>query len=279
MVRNLAKRLGQLALLTVVLFGAVLALLFLRGMYYVQPTADNWRLLPYIVPAASYEQHIYSAKWFDGQQERAFVSISCKDKQGREIRDVTLHEGYLLPIYSDTVYEGNTQTDYFKGWGNYGVQRIVTDAQGRNIRYDYADGSYAVMEYEGDNEEYSLSHHYDAQGTLTSRRIQTWDGNTKYVRDEDGAGNPEYEILYTLDERGNILSAQSTGWRAGVPETDTEQYKWEYDDANRLEICTREDGQIDRRWRDEQGREIRYEAETDGDINTFYHTYTDITRR
>ena len=118
MVRNLAKRLGQLALLTVALFGAVLVPLFLRGMYYVQPNADNWRLLPYIVPAASYEQHIYSVKWIDGQQERLFVSISCKDAQGREIRGVTLHEGDLLPIYSDTVYEGNTQTDYFKGWDN-----------------------------------------------------------------------------------------------------------------------------------------------------------------
>ena len=32
MVRNLAKRLGQLALLTVALFGAVLALLFLQSI-------------------------------------------------------------------------------------------------------------------------------------------------------------------------------------------------------------------------------------------------------
>ena len=49
--------------------------------------------------------------------------------------------------------------------------------------------------------------------------------------------------------------------------------------TNRLEICTR-GGRTDRTvWRDEQGREIRYEAEKDGDINTFYHTYTDITRR
>ena len=61
MVRNLAKRLGQLALLTVALFGAVLVPLFLRGMYYVQPNADNWRLLPYIVPAASYEQQTFTA--------------------------------------------------------------------------------------------------------------------------------------------------------------------------------------------------------------------------
>ncbi len=55
MVRNVAKRLGQLALLTFVLCGATFGALFLRGMYYVRPTADNWRLLPYIVPAASYE--------------------------------------------------------------------------------------------------------------------------------------------------------------------------------------------------------------------------------
>ena len=103
MVRNVAKRLGQLALLTFVLCGATFGALFLRGMYYVRPTADNWRLLPYIVPAASYEQCIYSAEWFDGQRERASISISCKDAQGREIRGITLHEGDLLPLYSDTV--------------------------------------------------------------------------------------------------------------------------------------------------------------------------------
>lgn len=62
MVRSIGKRLGQLALITAVLYGITWGVLFLRGMYYVRPNADNWRLLPYIVPAASYEQCIYSAE-------------------------------------------------------------------------------------------------------------------------------------------------------------------------------------------------------------------------
>lgn len=156
---------------------------------------------------------------------------------------------------------------------------MTTDALGRDIRYDYDDGSYTVMEYEGDSEEYSLSLGYDAQGILTDRYIRTWDSNTKYIRNEDGAGNPQYEILYTLDERGNAVSAQSTTWRERVPETDTEQYIWEYDDTEGTETCISEDGQIDRWWHDEQGREIKYEAVRDSRTSTFYHTYTDITRR
>lgn len=149
MVRSIGKRLGQLAVIAFVLYGMMFGALFLRGVYYVRPTADNWRLLPYIVPAASYEQCIYSAEWFDGQRERASISISCKDAQGREIRGITLHEGDLLPLYSNTVYEGNRQTDYFKGWDNYGVQRIVTDAQGRTVQIERTSGDVVLMQYEG----------------------------------------------------------------------------------------------------------------------------------
>lgn len=279
MKKDVCGRIARLALVAFALYGITFGALFLRGMYYVRPNADNWRLLPYIVPAARYEQCIYSAEWFDGQQERASVSISCMDAQGREIRGVTLHEGELLPYYTDIWYDGNTQTVRNKEWRFYSVDRVTTDEQGRDIRRDYDDGSYTVMEYESDSEECSLSLSYDAQGTLTDRHIRTWDGNTKYVRDEDGTGNLQYEILYTLDERGNAVSAQSTSWREGAPETVTEQYIWEYDDADRLEICTLENGQVNRWWHDEQGREIKYEAVRDGDTNTFYHTYMDITRQ
>ena len=279
MKKDVCGRIARLALIAFALYGITFGALFLRGLYYVRPNADNWRLLPYIVPAARYEQCIYSAEWFDGQQERAHVSISCKDAQGREIRGIVLHERDLLPYYTDIWYDGSTQTVRHKEWRFYSVDRVTTDALGRDIRYDYDDGSYTVMEYEGDSEEYSLSLGYDAQGILTDRYIRTWDSNTKYIRNEDGAGNPQYEILYTLDERGNAVSAQSTTWRERVPETNTEQYTWEYDDMEGAETCISEDGQIDRWWHDEQGREIKYEAVRDSRTSTFYHTYTDITRR
>ena len=278
MVRSIGKRLGQLALITAVLYGITWSALLLRGLYYVQPNADNWRLLPYIAPAASYEQCIHSVQW-QGSMQRLSVSISCKDAQGHEIRGIALHKDSLLPYYTDISYDGNTQTVRHKEWRFYSVDRVTTDALGRDIRYDYDDGSYTVMEYEGDSEEYSLSLGYDAQGTLTDRYIRTWDGNTKYIRNEDGADNPQYEILYTLDERGNAVSAQSTTWREGAPETDTEQYTWKYDDMEGAETCISEDGQIDRWWYDEQGRGIKYEAVRDSRTSTFYHTYTDITRR
>lgn len=279
MVRSIGKRLGQLTLIAFVLYGVTFGALLLRGMQYVHPNADNWRLLPYIVPAASYEQCIHSVQW-QGSMQRLSVSISCKDAQGREIRGIALHKDSLLPYYTDISYDGNTQTVRNKEWRFYSVDRVTTDALGRDIRYDYDDGSYTVMEYEGDSEEYSLSLGYDAQGTLTDRYIRTWDGNTKYVTYEDGAGNPQYEIRYTLDERGNAVSTQSTRWREGAPETDTEQYIWEYDDTEGAETCISEDGKTDRIWYDEQGRPIRQEITfSDGSRHLNTIVYTDITRR
>ena len=263
MKKDICRRIARLALIVFALCGAVFGALFLRGVYYVQPNADNWRLLPYIVPAAHYEQWIFTITTPEGALQTMDVSITCKDAQGREIRGITLHEGDLLPYYSDVLYEGNTRTVRHKDGRYYAVDRVTTDEQGRDIRYDYADGSYAVMEYEGDSEEYSLSLHYDAQGTLTSRHVRTQDGNTAYVRDEDGAGNPQYEIQYTLDGRGNTLRAQSTTWSAGALETDTEQYTWEYDDAAGTETCISEDGRTERLWYDEQGRVIKQETVTD----------------
>lgn len=279
MKKDICGRIARLALIAFVLCGAAFGALFLRGVYYVQPNADNWRLLPYIVPAAHYEQRIFTITTPEGASQTMDVSITCRDAQGREIRGITLHEGDLLPYYSDVSYEGNTKTVRHKDGRYYAVDRVTTDEQGRDIRYDYADGSCAVMEYEGDSEECSLSLHYDAQGTLTSRHIRTQDGNTAYVRDEDGAGNPQYEILYTLDGRGNPLRAQSTTWSAGAPETDTEQYTWEYDDAAGTETCISEDGRTERLWYDEQGRVIKQETVTDSGTYTFYQTYTDITRQ
>ncbi len=281
MVRSIGKRLGQLALITFVLYGVTLGPLFLRGMQYVHLNADNWRLLPYIVPAARYEQMVQSFEWTRddvSQSKRGWVAITCYDAQNRAIRTIQADGDFSsLPVYSISVYEGNVEIVYDAngtGW------RITTDALGRDIRYDYDDGSYAVMEYEGDSEAYSLSLSYDAQGTLTNRYIRTWDGNTKYIRNEDGAGNPQYEILSTLDGRGNAVSTQSIRWREGVPETDTEQYIWEYDDAEGAVTCISEDGKTDRIWYDEQGRPIRQEITfSDGSRHLNTIVYTDITRR
>ena len=279
MKKDICGRIARLALIAFALYGITFGALFLRGVYYVRPTADNWRLLPYIVPAASYEQCIYSAEWFDGQRERASISISCKDAQGREIRGITLHEGDLLPLYSDTVYEGNRQTDYFKGWDNYGVQRIVTDAQGRTVQIERTSGNVVLMQYEGEREEPSLIQTYDAQGALLEQTVSTFSGNTRYSKTVDVDGNVLSERMYVRDARGNWTSARSTDWIDGEARVWEATQAWEYDDANRLEICTRDNGQVNRWWHDEQGREIKYEAVTDSGINTFYHIYTDITRR
>lgn len=149
MKKDVCGRIAQLALIAFVLYGATSGALFLRGLYYVQPNADNWRMLPYIVPAASYEQCIHSIQWQDSMQ-RLTVSISCKDAQGREIRGIVLHKDSLLPYYTDISYAGNTQTVRNREWRFYSVDRVTTDELGRDIRYDYANGSYAVMEYEGE---------------------------------------------------------------------------------------------------------------------------------
>ena len=201
------------------------------------------------------------------------------DAQGREIRGVTLHERDLLPLYSDTVYESNTQTDYFKGWDNYGVQRIVTDAQGRTVQIERTSGNVVLMQYEGESEEPSLIQTYDPQGALLEQTTSTFSGNTRYSKTVDGNGNVLSESAYVRDARGNWTSARSTNWIDGEERVWEATQAWEYDDANRLEICTLENGQVNRWWHDEQGREIKYEAVRDGDTNTFYHTYMDITRQ
>ena len=81
------------------------------------------------------------------------------------------------------------------------------------------------------------------------------------------------------DARGNWTSARSTDWIDSEARVWEATQAWEYDDANRLEICTRDNRQVNRWWHDEQGREIKYDAVKDSGINTFYHIYTDITRR
>lgn len=278
MKKDVCGRIARLALVAFVLYGITFGALFLRGIYYVRPNADNWRLLPYIVPAARYEQCIYSAAWPGGAQ-RFSVSVSCMDAQGREIRGVTLHERDLLPLYSDTVYESNTQTDYFKGWDNYGVQRIITDAQGRTVRIEQTWGNVELMQYEGESEEPSLIETYDPQGALLEQTTSTFSGNTRYSKTVDGNGNVLSESAYVRDARGNWTSARSTNWIDGEERVWEATQAWEYDDANRLEICTRDNGQVEYRWRDGQGREIKYEVVTDSGTYTFYQTYTDITRQ
>ena len=98
MKKDICRRIARLALIVFALCGAVFGALFLRGVYYVQPNADNWRLLPYIVPAAHYEQWIFTITTPEGALQTMDVSITCRDAQGREIRGITLHEGDLLHI-------------------------------------------------------------------------------------------------------------------------------------------------------------------------------------
>lgn len=278
MKKDICGRIARLALVVFVLYGITFGALFLQGMYYVQPNADNWRLLPYIVPAARYEQRIHSAAWPGGAQ-RFSVSVSCMDAQGREIRGVTLHEGDLLPLYSDTVYAGNVQTDYFKGWNNYGVQHIVTDAQGRTVQIERPSGNVVLMQYDGESEEPSLIQTYDPQGVLLEQTVSTFSGNTRHSKTADGSGNVLSESEYMRDARGNWTSARSTNWIDGEERVWEATQAWEYDDANRLEICTQDNGQVEYRWHDGQGREIKYEVVTDSGTYTFYQTYTDITRQ
>ena len=83
MKKDICGRIARLALIAFVLCGAALGALFLRGVYHVQPNADNWRLLPYIVPAARYEQRVYIITTPDGTSLQTIdVSIDCKDAQG-----------------------------------------------------------------------------------------------------------------------------------------------------------------------------------------------------
>lgn len=119
---------------------------------------------------------------------------------------------------------------------------------------------------------------YDPQGVLFEQTAYTYSDNHVHGISTDGAGNLFWESNEVRDARGNVTFDRSTYWGEERRTLET-SWIWEYDDADRLEICTLENGQVNRWWHDEQGREIKYEAVRDGDTNTFYHTYMDITRQ
>lgn len=275
--KTILGRLARLALLTFVLCGATFDALFLRGMYYVNPNAENWRLLPYIVPAASYEQRVYIITTPDGTSLQTIdVSIDCKDAQGRTIRWIS--DGVPMPYYTDNSYEGNTQTICDKGWQPHSVNLVTTDEQGRDIRWEYG-GGYTLYAYEGDRKKSSLMQNYDAQGTLLNQTVSTFRGNTRYDRATDGTGNLLSEGAVTTDARDNIVERWDRSLQDGKPVTSELHQSWVYDDAQRLEICTQEDGRVEYRWYDEQGRNIKYESVDEDGTLTAWQNYTDITRR
>ena len=282
MATSIGKRLGQLALLTVALFGAVLVPLFLRGMYYVQPNADNWRLLPYVVPAARYELMVqnFSILHYDFADSK--VQLTCYDGQDRPIRRITHEDAYGL-TYMDYHYEGNVTVIQSVDVGmQHSTLRITTDELGREIRTDYADGSYCIMEYEGDRTECSASFDYDAQGMLTSKMIRIFDGDTVYRREEDGTGKLLAEDTDTIDVHGNITA--SYGWylqEDGTRKDFAQQQRWTYDDTERRETVRRAYGMTERFWYDAQERLIRQETDIEDGIlySGITIEYTDITRR
>ena len=56
MKQGIFRRLCGLLLAAVAVYGLTFGALALRGLRYVAPDTESWRMLPYIVPAARYEE-------------------------------------------------------------------------------------------------------------------------------------------------------------------------------------------------------------------------------
>ncbi|MGI6181988.1 MAG: hypothetical protein ACOYIE_07920 [Agathobaculum sp.] len=274
------KRILGIVLSTALCFGAALGGLGLHGALYVRPDADNWRLLPWVVPAARYEQIVQRTGWAPEQTSRTYTSILCYDAQDRLIRTVY----YMRPdewdiCRTDFVYhDAQTYSEYFSGARQHRSHRITTDALGREIRAEFSDGGWAVYQYEGEWEKPVETERYDASGALIEKYVQTLDeyGNVRSSETWDADGRLYSQTNYTYDARGNVLTAD-TQYRDG--DRHSIRQSWEYD-GDSAAACYREDGQTNYFRYDAQGREIYQSSTIEGSQNayTIETVYTDITR-
>lgn len=278
--KDIFKRAGMLLASTAVCYGAVLGGLSLRGLRYVRPTAETWRVLPYVQPAVRIEQETeYHAK-NGGRQRFTCVSVIGYDEQDRPIWKYRVDP--FLTDEEHWTYTGNQSE-----WRitNYGSRRLITqeyDARNRAIWMKNSDnGAQEVYHYRGEETIPYLTEAFDEQGELTEQEVSKvnadgnridnityygeWKGTTA-CRITDAHG---HVLTFTyFDENGQEQSVTSGG-------------EWTYDDEAHTAICRfpgYDEGTIEYHY-DEQGRTIEYtDTEHNGTKTTHTSVFSDITR-
>lgn len=280
MKKDIFKRAGMLLASTAVCYSVVFGGLSLNGLRYVRPTAETWRVLPYVEPAARIEQETeYHAK-NGGRQRFTCVSVIGYDEQDRPIWKYRVD-----PFLTDE--EHWTYTGSQSEWRitNYGSRRLITqeyDAQNRAIWMKNSDNdTKEVYHYRGEETIPYLTETFDGKGELTKQEASKVDAdgnridNITYYGEREGTTARRF-----TDSHGNV-------WSFVEKDADGKEYvadsggEWTYDDEAHTAVCRfpdYDDGTIEYRY-DEQGRTIECtDTESDGTKTTCTSVFSDITR-
>lgn len=276
MKRGIFRRLCGLLLAAAAVYGLTFGALALRGLRYVAPDAESWLLLPYIVPAARYEQET-SVRYRQGVQAEASLVIRCYDAQGRLCRSIVWDKGGWVPRLTDFTYDGAVRTEWTKGAAAHGWLRVTTDQAGRDTRVELDDGRTAVLSYQADQTEPYRTEWFDPQGSLIEWSLWEREGDTAVYTSGGADRAASTRIVYRYDSRGNLLSAQ--GGIVGEPPID-KQWSWTYHDAERTAV-RHGGGQTVRFCYDAQGRTITESVYAEDGAETYRaeSVYREITRQ
>lgn len=279
MKRDLLKRVGMLAASTVICYGGIFGALSLRGLQYVRPIAETWRVLPYVQPAARIEQETeYRAK-NDGRQRFHLVCVTGYDEQNRPIWQYRVDP--FLTDEEHWTYTGNTSE-----WRitNYGSRRLITqeyDAQNREIRAEDSDYETQVYHYRGEETIPYLTERYDLQGELCAQEVTEVDADGTRIDNVTYYGKGKDTTARRItDSHGNVLTYTSFD-ENGQEQSASSGGEWTYDDEARTAVCRFPDyGEDMMEYHyDEQGRTIEFtDTDRDGDKTTYSSVFADITR-
>lgn len=278
--KNICKRVGMLLASTAICYGGIFGGFSLRGLQYVRPTAETWRVLPYVQSAARIEQETeYRAK-NDGRQRFNLVRVTGYDEQDRPIWQYCVDP--FLTDEEHWTYTGNTSE-----WSiaNYGSRQLITqeyDEQNRVIWLKNSDDdTETVYHYRGEETIPYLTETFDEQGELTKQEVSEVDAEGTCIDNVTYHGEGEGTTARRItDSHGNVLTYTDFD-ENGQEQVVSSGGEWTYDDAARTAVCRFPDydgGTMEYHY-DEQGRIIELiETDRDGNKTTYSSVFTDITR-
>ena len=277
--RDLLKRVGMLTAATAICYGGIFGALSLNGLRYVRPTAETWRILPYVQPAAWIEQETEYRSKNDGRQRFNCVSVIGYDEQDRPIWKYRVEP--FLTDEEHWTYTGNTSE-----WRitNYGSRRLITqeyDTQNREIRVEISDADTWVYHYRGEETIPYLTERYNRQGELRAQEVTEVDTDGNRIDNITYHGEGEGTTARRItDSHGNVLTYtyfDENGQGQGV----SSGGEWTYDDEAGTAVCCFPDyGEDMMEYHyDEQGRTVEFtDTDRDGNKTTYSSVFTDVTR-
>ena len=278
MKKDLFKRVGMLTAATAACYGVVFGGLSLNGLRYVRPTAETWRVLPYVKSAARIEQETEYLAKNDGRQRFNCVSVTGYDEQDRPIWQYRVDP--FLTDEEHWTYTGNQSEWRFTNYGS--KPTVITqeyDAQNRVIWMKNSDNdTKEVYHYRGEETMPYLTETFDGQGELTEQEASKVDADGNRIDNITYYGEWESMTARRItDSHGNVLTYTHFD-ENGQEQIVTSGGEWSYDDEARTAVCRFPEGTIAYQY-DEQGRTIEYtDTESDGTKTTCTSVFNDITR-